>query len=447
MEKSTSASTMRMGDLMPIADRTAGAEWRRYHMLPIAAALGYATSVIHIYGLGPYIAPISESFGWSRTQTTIGLTIATLVQALFSVPIGLLVDRLGPRVFGVVGVLLTTGAFALLSTATGDKTQWYFLWGLLAVATLPVQATIWTSAVATRFEVSRGLAFAITLCGASLAAAIFPLLGTWLIGSYGWQSAVMAQAAIWVAIAFPVILIFFRGAKDRQVRPAPADQPVAQELEGWSLSEGLRSSIYHRLLLASLLFTFTIIALVVHFVPILTDRGADPLKAAGIASLVGIFSIVGRLGTGLLLDRFRGSLVGAVAFLLPAIGCLSLLLAGDEFLGQAVAAALIGLTLGAEVDVIVYLTTQHFGLKTFGGLYGGLLTALSIGTATGPLGAAAIFDEFGNYTIFLWLTIAFMVASSIALASLPRPAYARRPGSRQTQIEPSDPAPDGIGPA
>jgi len=79
---------------MPIADRNAGAEWRRYYMLPIAAALGYATSV------------------------TIGLTIATLVQAVFSIPIGLLVDRLGPRLFGL---LLTTGAFALLGTASGSK--------------------------------------------------------------------------------------------------------------------------------------------------------------------------------------------------------------------------------------------------------------------------------------------------------------------------------------
>lgn len=406
---------------MTIADRTAGAEWRRYYMLPVAAALGYATSVIHIYGLGPYIEPISQSFGWSRTQVTIGLTIATLIQAVFSIPIGLLVDRLGPRLFGLFGVLLTTGAFALLGTATGDKTQWYFLWGLLAIATLPMQATIWTSAVASRFEASRGLALAITLCGASLAAALFPVLGTWLIGIYGWQTAVAVQAAIWVAIAFPVVLFFFRGAKDRQARPSPTDREERPELAGMSLSEGLRSSVYHRLLLASLLFTFTIIALVVHFVPILTDRGADPLRAAGIASLVGIFSILGRLGTGLMLDRFRASLVGAAVFLLPAIGCIVLLTAGDELLAQAVAASLVGLTLGAEIDVIVYLTAQHFGLRTFGGLYGGLLAALSIGTATGPLGASVVFDRFGGYAPFLWLTLAFMVASSIALASLPRP--------------------------
>ena len=398
----------------------ASAEWRRHYMLPIAAALGYATSVIHIYGLGPYIGPISETFGWSRTQTTFGLTIATLVQALFSLPIGLAVDRLGPRLFGLAGILLTTGGFALLGTATGNPGNWWFLWGLLALVTLPVQATVWTSAVATRFEASRGLAFAVTLCGASVAAAVFPLLGSWLIKMHGWQTAVVIQAGIWVAIVFPVIFLFFRGAHDKP--PKNVEREARRELEGVSLAEGLRSTIYLRLLLASLLFTFTIIALVVHFVPILTDRGADPLRAAGIASLVGFSSIAGRLVTGMLLDRFRGSWVGAGAFMLPALGSLLLLFSGNAFLPQAVAAVLIGLTLGAEVDVIVYLTTKHFGLKNFGALYGGLLAALSIGTATGPLTASAVFDHHGSYAPFLWLTIAFMVASSLALLSLPKPA-------------------------
>ena len=65
-----------------------------------------------------------------------------------------------------------------------------------------------------------------------------------------------------------------------------------------------------------------------------------------------------------------------------------------------------------------------FGLKNFGTIYGGLLTALSIGTAFGPLAAAAVYDTFGSYTPFLALTIAFMALSSLALASLPQPEAA-----------------------
>ena len=396
----------------------AAAEWRGYGMVPVAGGLGYATAVIHIYGLGPFIEPVSESFGWSRTQTTAGLAMATLVQALAGIPIGLLVDRFGPRPLGVIGALMIAGAFAMLGTATGGVANWYLLWGLIALGAMPVHATVWTSAVATRFEASRGLALAVTLCGASLAAAVFPVLGTWLIRSYGWQAAAPVMAGIWIAFAFPVVLICFRDARDRRVRQAgPVAAPL---LEGASLSEGFRSPIYHRLLFASLLFTFTIMGLVVHFVPILTDSGAAPMAAAGIAALVGLVSIAGRLGTGLLLDRFPASLVGAGAFLLPVAACSLLLAADGNIAGQTMAAVLIGFTLGAEVDVVVYLASRHFGLRNFGGLYGGLLTALSIGLATGPLGAAWVFDQYQSYAPFLWLTVALSVASSLAIGSLPR---------------------------
>src|SRR5210317_1641690 len=383
-----------MGDLgLP-----AKTEWRRYGMLPLSAALGYATSVIHIYGLGPYIEPIQEAFGWSRAQATSGLTLATIINAIFCIAIGMLVDRMGPRQVGLVGVVLTAGAFALLGTLTGDKTNWFLLWGVMAFATLPVQATIWTSAVASRFETSRGMALAVTLSGASLAATVFPLLATWLIDQYGWRTAFALEAGIWAAITVPMLLLFLRGAKDvRKQADSTHESAPAPQLEGVSASEGMRSLTFVRLFLASLLFTFTIIALVVHFVPILTSSGAERMAAAGIASLVGISSVFGRLGTGFLLDHFRASRVGAVIFLLPIVACVLLISAGDSGIAQSVAAVVIGLTLGSEIDVIVYLTTRHFGMRNFGTIYGGLLTALSIGTAFGPLAAAAVYDHAGTY--------------------------------------------------
>jgi MFS family permease len=257
---------------------SASAEWRRYPMLPVAAALGYATSVIHIYGLGPYIGPISESFGWSRTQTTFGLTIATLVQAFFSLPIGLAVDRYGPRLFGVAGILLTCGAFALLGTATGGVGNWYLLWG---------RARGGDAAGAGDGVDQRGrhplrsIARA-GLCGHPLrrigGSGGVPAARQLADPRHGWQTALMIQAGIWVAVSWPLIFLFFRGAHDKPRTGAREERRI---LAGSSLGDGLRSTIYLRLLLASLLFTFTIIALVVHFVPILTDRGADKMAAAG----------------------------------------------------------------------------------------------------------------------------------------------------------------------
>jgi predicted MFS family arabinose efflux permease len=276
--------------------------------------------------------------------------------------------------------------------------------------------------VASRFETSRGLAFAVTLSGASVAATVFPLLATALIGSYGWRTGFMAMGGIWAALVFPLMFLFFRGAQDR-----PGEQRVttkaAGTLPGVSVAEGLRMAAFYKLLLACGLFTFTALGIIVHFVPILTDRGADPLAAAGIASLIGIFSIVGRLGTGVLLDHLPGHLVGAGVFLLPIVACALLFADGANPLSQGIAAACFGLTVGAEVDVIAYLASRHFGLKNYGVLFGAMIGALALGTAFGPLAAGAAFDWYGSYAQFLVLTMVFMAASSLALATLSRPRF------------------------
>ncbi len=400
------------------------AEWRSFWFLPFAAALGYSTSVIHVYSLGPFIEPLQQAFGWSRAQTSLGISIASFISAIFCIPVGIVVDKVGPRRVGLIGILLMTSAFALLGTATGDITNWVVLWIVLAFGTLCVQATVWTSAVASRFHASRGFAFAITLSGASISATVFPLMATWLIGSYDWRTAFWSMAIIWAGLVFPVLFFGFRGAQDVHAAKAAAAAAPAKVLKGITLSEGLRSATLYKLLMASCLFSFTAIGALVHFVPILKDAGAEPLAAAGIASLVGIFSIIGRLGTGLLLDRFPGHVVGALAFLLPILTALLLLFAGDNPASQAVAAAALGLTVGSEVDVIAYLAARHFGLKNFGALYGALVMALSLGTAFGPLAAGAVHDHFNSYEPFLMLAIVLMCASAVALLSLGHPPEA-----------------------
>jgi MFS family permease len=393
-------------------------EWRSFGFLPLAAALGYSSSVMHIYSIGPFIEPLQQAFGWSRAQITLGITVASIVAAVFCIPMGILVDRIGPRRVGLIGVLVMSALFALLSTATGESMNWLMLWGIVALGAIWLQAPVWTSAVATRFETSRGLAFAITLCGASLSATVFPLLATWLIGVYGWRMAYVVMGGVWAALVFPILFLFFRGANDAKNKHPTSTKISRDALPGVTFAEGLRSSALYKLLMAGGLFSFCAIAALVHFVPILKGAGATPLAAAGTASLIGIFSIVGRLGTGVLLDKFPGHKVGATVFLLPIIMAVLLLLDGANPISQAIAAAALGLTVGSEVDVIAFLASKHFGLKSFGALYGALVMALTLGTAFGPLTAGAVFDHYGNYAPFLLATIVLMALSSLTLFSL-----------------------------
>lgn len=410
-----------------MASLSAKSEWRSHYMLPISAMFGYSVSVIHIYGINPYIIPVTTEFGWTRAQFTGAFTFAILVQALLAVPVGMLVDRFGSRKLGLFGVAVACVAFAFMSLSSGDLTNWYLMWGIMTLAALPVQATVWTSAVATRFTASRGMAFAITLCGASIAQFAFPPLATKLIGAYGWRTAFVWHGMIWLAIVLPMVFLFFRGARDAKA-VAAAEEPEAAVLGGMRFAEGLRSSIYVRLMLASLFFTFTVVALNFQFMPILAGWGMVAIDAAWLASLIGLSSIAGRLGTGYLIDRFRASHVGALVFLLPVIAVLLLLYGQGSVAAPAAIAIMLGLTLGAEVDVIVYLTTRFFGLASFGALYGGLLTALSIGTATGPLAASMIYDATGSYDRFFILAIAMLLLSSLCLFTLPKPPKLKEQG-------------------
>jgi MFS family permease len=395
-------------------------EWRQYPMLPIAAMFGYSVSVIHIYGINPYIIPVTTEFGWTREQFTWAFTLAILFQAVMAVPLGILVDRLGSRKLGLAGIIMVCLAFATLSTATKDLSRWYLIWGLITIVALPVQATVWTSAVASRFNASRGLALAVTLCGASIAQFAMPPLAATLIGEFGWRTAFLYHGLIWLALVLPFVFFAFRGARDVANGKA---EPVA-ELDGMHFWDGLRSTIYLRLLIASLFFTFTVVALNFQFMPLLSDRGLSLAKAAGLASLIGLASIFGRLSIGWLIDRYRASYIGGAVFLLPVLA-VALLLTGDGAgWTPALVAILLGFTLGAEVDVLVYLTTRFFGLKNFGALYGGLLGALSIGTALGPLIASRIFDQTKSYDQFFLLALGLLVIASLSLFTLPKPTLA-----------------------
>jgi predicted MFS family arabinose efflux permease len=293
----------------------------------------------------------------------------------------------------------------------------------MACFAVPVQSTVWSSAIATRFRYSRGLALAVAMCGGSLASALFPWMATLLMEDLGWRTALFYQAAIWAALTFPIMFLFFRGARDgrRKGGRKGLRAPELTSEPGMTLREGIKSSVYRRMLIAGTLFTFAVPTLVVNFIVIQTDGGIDAVAAAKVAGLIGVSSIVGRIGTGLLIDRLNAAVVGALALLMPAVACSVLLFTGITPMGVAMATILLGLTQGAEIDIFGYLTTRYFGLRSFGSLFGGVLLALSLGTGLGPLVASKVFDVTGNYSGFMWLTIASVIAASLCFATLPRP--------------------------
>ena len=401
---------------------TGKAEWRAYWTLPLVAALGFASAGYQTYAIGPFINPLQAAFGWTRAEITSGITIANVSAALLATFIGLLVDRVGPRIVGLTGVPLVGAAFALLATATGSMANWWALWCLIAFAALWVQGTIWTSAVVSRFEASRGMAIAITLTGMSVAAAVLPPLATWLIESYGWRGGFVGLSIVWTLALWPLLFLFFRGAQEEH-RQKRSDGPAAAPLPGLSLAKGFRRPAFYKLMFVGCLFSFCTLAMMVHMVPIIIGFGSTPMKAASIASIAGIASIFGRLVSGWLLDRFPAHIVGASTYAMPIVGGALMLIDGSSTTYQVVACILFGLTMGSETDVITYLVTRHFGLRAFGTIMGAVFGAIALGAAFGPLSAGAVFDHFNSYAPFIMGIIVMMAISALVLLTLKCPDH------------------------
>ncbi len=128
----------------------------------------------------------------------------------------------------------------------------------------------------------------------------------------------------------------------------------------------------------------------------LTDRGVSFEAAAGAVSMIGLSLIFGRLLAGYLLDRLFAPYV-AIAFLCGPIVGLLLLSQGAVGSVAVVSAALLGLGIGAEIDLIGYMVSRYFGLKAFGEIYGYLFAIFIVGTGVGPMMLGFSFDNLGGY--------------------------------------------------
>ena len=82
-----------------------------------------------------------------------------------------------------------------------------------------------------------------------------------------------------------------------------------------------------------------------------------------------------------------------------------------------VGAALLGIGLGSEADIVPYLLARYFGQKNFSVIYGLTWTAYAIGGATGPLFVGHLFDRAGSYQprVMLGLSCVALLAAAVSL--------------------------------
>ena len=146
----------------------------------------------------------------------------------------------------------------------------------------------------------------------------------------------------------------------------------------------------------------------------------EAATAAVIAGLSGITMVVGRIGGGFLLDRVNGNIVAALSTAFPVMASLLLLSMPGSVPAAVAAAAIVGLSLGAELDAVAYLTTRHFGLRSFGVLFGTIGGLQALATGSGPLLVNYVYDVTRSYNPALMLFIPICGLGAVLFLSLGR---------------------------
>jgi cyanate permease len=162
-----------------------------------------------------------------------------------------------------------------------------------------------------------------------------------------------------------------------------------------------------------------------HLVPLLTDRGVSLRNATDMVSIAGLALIGGRLLAGYLLDRIHAPLVAAAFFTAPMIGITALVSTSRPNVA-GLGAVLIGIGLGAEVDLIAFLLSRYLGMRSFGEIYGFFFGIFMLGSGLGPLAMGAWFDKAGSYTLMLVGFATALVLSIVVVLRLGAYRYPAR---------------------
>ena len=194
----------------------------------------------------------------------------------------------------------------------------YAIFFVLGVVGNGTAQMAYSRAVSSWFERRRGNALAIVMSGGAVGAIVLPPAAEALIHSVGWRQACVGLGALVVVVGVPIVARF--------IRERPVHHGTAPVLGDATVREGLTSSVFWILVIVLFAQSIAQNGALTHMAALLTDRGVPPSGAVLALSAMGAASLVGRLTTGWLLDRFFAPRVGFCLLSIAALG--TYLLAG-----------------------------------------------------------------------------------------------------------------------
>ncbi len=380
----------------------------RHSEYRIIAGISAAHFVSHYYMLllPPLFAFVRDDFGVSYIELGLAITVFNVATTLVQTPAGFLVDRVGPRIVLIAGLVLGAGAFAIV----GLINSYWVMLVMFAIAGLgnAVYHPADYAMLAQHVSSERiGQAYSIHTFAGILGSAVAPASVLFMQSQIGWQGAFVGASLLGFAVA---ALLFLVGADDELRAPAAGSssttvrqtdaKPAAKV--GWQLllSPAILINLVFFFLLSAMfggLNNFLVVALgVLHQTP--------AFIANVTLSAMLFFSAFGVLAGGLLVSRTShfvlitifGLLVMAAASLL--IGVLD---TGNVLLVviMAVGGFFGGLIMPSR-DMIVRSVTPP---GAFGRVFGFVTMGLNISLVVTPLIFGMMMDH--NYPLGIFIAV------------------------------------------
>ncbi len=381
----------------------------------VGVMVSFAPIVPYTFSL--FLDPLHKAFGWQRQAIGGAFALAAITVAVVSPLIGLLLDRFPPRRIILPSIMIFAAALASLSHLGPGIRRLYLTFFVLGLVANGTAQFAYTRTILTWFSKHRGLALALLLTGSGIGSILIPPATQWFIAHYGWRSGYLFLGGI-ALLGLPLTALLVRNVSTPQ-------QAATEEITtGVSVGAALRSLPFWVLANIIMLSAFSENGLVTNMAAMLHDHGLT-LRAAALAlSVRGGAGILGRLSTGYLIDRFPAGRIQTIILLLSATGTFVLAFAGTSTIAL-LGAAILGVGLGSEADIVPYLLARYFGRRHFSVLYGLTWTAYAVGGATGPLVIGHLYDLHGSYQprYIVGLAVVALLAVLVSLLLRERTAF------------------------
>ena len=351
------------------------------------------------------LVPVQGQFGWSTASISGALALRLLLFGLMGPFAAAILLRYGFRATVTAAVLLIAAGLLASTQATAPWVLWA-TWGLVLGIGSGLTAMVLGASVASRWFVARrGLVVGIMSASSATGQLLVLPLAAWLAENWGWRLAILPALAA-CALAGVLALLFGRSepadlgltayGETADFVPAPKVNPIRAAFG--ALRVGARSQIFWILFGTFFVCGLSTNGLIqTHFIPLCHDFGLGEVQAASVLAMMGLFDLIGTIGSGWLSDRYDNRWLLFWYYGLRGLSLLWLPYSSFTFFGLSLFAVFYGLDWIATVPPTVKLAAKTFGREQAPLIFGWVFTGHQLGAATAALMAGVSRDTLSSY--------------------------------------------------